>query len=71
MSMRSPSLTLGKPPPTDSDDFFSFFQTGRGGGAFSIQNISVFLGVFFREKKRQIISKIGRGGAVRLAVCVP
>ena len=61
MLMRSPSLTLGKPPPTDSDELFEFFQTGRGGGAFSIQNISVFLGVFFREKKRQIISKIRRG----------
>ena len=43
---------------------------GGGGGGFLIKTSwHIFVGIF--HKKRKIISKIGRGGAVRLAVCVP
>ena len=47
---------------------------GGGGGLGGVDFRSKIPGIYFVgifQKKRQIISKIGRGGAVRLAVCVP
>ena len=56
-------------PPQIRINLLRFSKWGWGVD-FRSKIPGIYLWAFFR-KKRQIISKIGRGGAVRLAVCVP